>query len=102
MWDKLRKQVAVELELLRHLLETHRTLLVRSSDSVPSPIELSALAAMLHSFYNGVENILKRVATEIDGGVPAGEFWHRDLQGVSRAPKRISGFPPLLSPCLHF
>jgi hypothetical protein len=92
VWDKLRKQVATELEQLRRLLETHRSLLNRSSGSIPSAIELSALAAMLHSFYNGVENVLKRIAIEIDGAVPTGEFWHRDLldaairPGASRPP----------------
>lgn len=65
MWDKLRRQVATELEQLGRLLETHRSLLNRSSDIDPSPVELMALAAMLHSFYNGA--------------VPTGEFWHRDL-----------------------
>ncbi|MGH9470949.1 MAG: hypothetical protein ACRD1N_11490 [Terriglobia bacterium] len=54
-----------------------------------------ALAALLHSFYNGIENILKRIAIEVDGAVPSGEFWHRDLldammrPGVSR-PAAIS------------
>lgn len=86
MLDKLRKQVATELEQMRHLLGTHEALLNHSSDWEPSPVELSALAAMLHSFYNGVENILKRIAVEIDGAVPSGEFWHRDLLDTAMRP----------------
>jgi hypothetical protein len=31
------------------------------------PIELAALAAALHSFYTGVENIFKRLVAEVDG-----------------------------------
>ena len=42
-------------------------------------IELSALAAMLHSFYNGIENILKRIALELDDPMPGGESWHKEL-----------------------
>ena len=86
MWDKLRKQVATELEQLRRLLDTHHSLLNRSLDTDPSPVELMALAAVLHSFYNGVENILKRIAIEVDGAVPSGEFWHRDLLEAATKP----------------
>jgi hypothetical protein len=79
VWDKLRTQTAVEREQLHRLLETHRPLLDRCRVSAPSAIELSALAAMLHSFYSGIENILKRIAAEIDGAVPVGETWHREV-----------------------
>ena len=34
---------------------------------------------MLHSFYTGVENIFKRIALEIDGELPSGDYWHRQL-----------------------
>ena len=49
MWDKVRKQVVVEREQLNHLIETHRPLLVKCANAPPDAIELSALAAMLHS-----------------------------------------------------
>jgi hypothetical protein len=52
---------------------------VKAKRTPPSDIELSALAAFLHSFYTGVENIFKRVATELDGQLPGGDSWHRDL-----------------------
>ena len=50
VWDKLRKQITVERQLLDHLMETHRTLIERCATSPPSGVELSALAAALHSF----------------------------------------------------
>lgn len=79
MWDKLRKQVAVEREQLQGLLESYRPLLEKCATTPPSDIELSALAAMLHSFYNGVENIFKRVAVELGDPLPGGESWHQEL-----------------------
>ena len=79
MWDRLRKQVAVERQQLRRLLETYRPLLDKCAVNPPDGIELSALAAMLHSFYNGVENMFKRIAEELDGQLPRSEFWHREL-----------------------
>ena len=37
------------------------------------------MASVLHSFYNGLENIFLSVAKGIDQDVPAGSQWHRDL-----------------------
>ena len=79
VWDKLKKQIAVEREQLNTLLQTYSPLLMKCTRETPDVIELSALAAMLHAFYTGVENIFKRVAVELDGGPPKGEFWHRQL-----------------------
>ena len=35
-------------------------------------------AALLESFYTGMEKALRRIATSL-GGMPQGEGWHRDL-----------------------
>jgi hypothetical protein len=77
--DKLNTHIAVEVEQLNPLIDTHRSLLIMSASQTPSDIERSALAFFLHSFYSGLENILKRIAMEIDGGLPQGEAWHRQL-----------------------
>jgi hypothetical protein len=61
------------------LIDEHRSLLDTCTVREPNAIELSALATFLHSFYSGIENALKRVAVEIDGRVPSGEAWHRQL-----------------------
>lgn len=79
MLDKLHKQIAVELQQLNRLLEVHRPLLDKCANEVPSEIETSALAAMLHSFYTGIENIFKRIVLESEEMLPAGEAWHRGL-----------------------
>ena len=40
---------------------------------------VDSLALGLQSFYTGCENIFRRIATYIDGELPAGERWHADL-----------------------
>ena len=98
-WDKFRKQQAAEREQLTRLLDTMQPLLSKCRETAPTDIELSALAAALHSFYTGVENIFKRLAVEVDGQPPQGEAWHRDL--LLRMKAAATNRPALLSPVLH-
>ena len=42
-------------------------------------MEIDALAALLHSFYTGIENIFKRISATLDNGPPGGPFWHVEL-----------------------
>lgn len=86
MSDKLHKQITVELQQLNHLLDVHRPLLDKCASDAPNEIEISALAAMLHSFYTGIENIFKRIVLESGGTLPSGEAWHRELLDVLSNP----------------
>ena len=79
MWPKTLKRVNLELALLHQLLETHRALLEKVRNSEPDIVELNALAAILHSFYTGIESIFKRIALEIDDSFPSGELSHSNL-----------------------
>ena len=99
MSDKLRKQIYVERQQLKRLIDEHRPLLESCASNQPTAIELSALATFLHSFYSGVENSLKRIATEIDKNVPSGEAWHRQL--LSSMASSIGTRPAVLSETLH-
>jgi hypothetical protein len=89
VWDDLQEQMAVEREQLRRLLDALRPLIEKCTASPPGEIELSALAAMLHSFYGGVENIFKRATLELGDRMPGGESWHKDLlESMARATSR--------------
>src|SRR2546430_16526787 len=94
-WDKFRKQQAAEREQLQRLLSGIHDLLIKCRDTAPTEIELAALAATLHSFYTGVENIFKRIEMELDGDPERGVAWHRELLLGMKTP--TAGRPPLLS-----
>src|SRR5437763_14273966 len=98
-WDKFRKQQAAEREQLQRLLSGIHDLLIKCRDTAPTEIELSALAATLHSFYTGVESVFKRVTAELDGLPIEGEAWHREL--VLRMKDATPNRPAALSAQLH-
>ncbi|MCU0286804.1 MAG: hypothetical protein MUF15_10440 [Acidobacteria bacterium] len=48
-------------------------------DESPNLLELTALASVLHSFYNGIEKILLIIAKSIDKRIPSDINWHKSL-----------------------
>lgn len=79
MRDAFERKVRYELEQIDQLLASFGPLLNVVSAREPDLVELSALATVLHSFYGGVENVLKTIAKHIDGALPSGTGWHKDL-----------------------
>ena len=73
--------------------EIHEALKEIGSSS-PTHREKAALGSFFHSFYNGIENILKRLAEEIDNNVPIGEQWHRAL--LRRMELEVANVRPLV------
>ena len=40
---------------------------------------LDAAALNLHDFYSGLERLFQQIATTVDGSMPGGPEWHREL-----------------------
>ncbi len=55
-----------------------------------SELELAGVAALLHSFYNGVENVLKQLLTARGVALPAGESWHKELLALANDQRILS------------
>jgi hypothetical protein len=75
----LREEIAVELEALQTTVDELLALQQDVAHREPTVRENAAAAAFLGQFYNGIENILKRICRYHDVPLPAGETWHTEL-----------------------
>ena len=73
---KVHEQVEAEFENIERTLAE-----VPNYESLPnlSNLELAGLAALIHNFYNGIENILKLIIISYGKKLPDNPSWHRDL-----------------------
>lgn len=72
-------QIIFEIQQIDELFTSFSELLEKSKVEAPTLIELTAIGSILHSFYNGIENIFKTIGKNIDGEIPSGNHWHSQL-----------------------
>ncbi|MCP4659647.1 MAG: hypothetical protein GY856_29950 [bacterium] len=72
-------KIALEIEQIDRHLGAYDELLTKVLRERPNLVEMTALAAILQSFYTGIERIFTHIAEGIDGELPVGERWHRNL-----------------------
>ncbi len=77
--EKVITQITFEVSQIDQLFAVYTDLLDRVQQGTPNTTEIAAAASVLHSFYNGVENIFLSVAKGLDQSVPSGSQSHRDL-----------------------
>ncbi|HZQ07472.1 MAG TPA: hypothetical protein VFD70_12905 [Anaerolineae bacterium] len=77
--ERVAHHVVFEIGQIDELFTIYADLLSRVQQREPDTVEIAAVASVLHSFYNGVENIFLTIAKGLDKRVPSGPQSHRDL-----------------------
>jgi len=72
-------QIKFEIGQIDKLFASYSELLNHAQNNEPNLVEITALASVLHSFYNGLENIFLTIAKRIDSQIPDTDQWHRNL-----------------------
>jgi hypothetical protein len=77
--ERVIEEIQFEIDQIDRLLASYAELFARVHQAQPDIIEMTAVASVLHSFYNGLELIFLSIAKRLDRQVPTGERWHRQL-----------------------
>jgi uncharacterized protein YutE (UPF0331/DUF86 family) len=82
-----REKVEAELENIERVLAD-----LPRPDSLKklSSLELAGVAALIHNFYNGIENVFKQLVISKGLSIPQGPSWHIDLIEICVANQIIS------------
>ena len=76
--DRIREDIEFELGEIDLLFQLYKEELF-DLKRTPNLVELTALASVLHSFYNGIEKTLLVIARNIDKDIPSDLNWHKSL-----------------------
>lgn len=79
MDNLIKEQIKFKINDIDKLFSEYELVFVRIKDEVPDLFDMTILGSVLHSFYNGLENIFEIIAKNIDNNVPSGNKSHQEL-----------------------
>jgi len=77
--EELKEELSIELESMDIVVKELLSLIKDISNREPTIREKTAAASFLAQFYNGLENILKRISRFYEIPLPVGDTWHIEL-----------------------
>ncbi|UCH96354.1 MAG: hypothetical protein JSV88_05730 [Candidatus Aminicenantes bacterium] len=76
---ELVEEIEIEFEYLETILHELETLLKKPFEYEPSLVEITGAGGLLHNFYNGIENIFKRILKFHKINQEESKNWHKEL-----------------------
>jgi hypothetical protein len=76
--EEVRDRIDFEFEEIESLFELYKKEIFEMEQK-PDLFEMTGLAGILHSFYNGIEKILLIIADGVDKKIPTDTKWHKSL-----------------------
>lgn len=83
---ELKEDVLDEEKAIEETLERLSKVRIKFNSKVNDFLTEPAMGTYLMNFYNGIENILKRITKEYYLTIPKGASWHKKLLGLSSNP----------------
>jgi len=78
--DKIiQEQIKFKINDIDKLFNEYELIFTKIENSIPDLFDMTILGSVLHSFYNGIENIFEIIAKNIDKEVPSGNKSHQQL-----------------------
>lgn len=74
--QRIRGEVSDLDQVAERAIQSWRQARMRARDQAAF---LDSVALNLHGLYSGTERLFELIARQVDGSVPAGEIWHREL-----------------------
>ena len=78
--DKLvKEQIEFKINDIDKLFSEYELIFEKIKTATPDLFDMTISGSVLHSFYNGLENIFEIIAKNVDGNVPSGNKSHQEL-----------------------
>lgn len=79
MDDLVKEQINFKINDIDKLFAEYDLVFKKIEQQEPDLFDMTILGSVLHSFYNGLENIFEIIAKNIDNNVPTGNKSHQEL-----------------------
>lgn len=74
-----KEQIEFKINDIDRLFLEYELIFKKVENHVPDLFDMTILGSVLHSFYNGLENIFEVIAKNIDKDIPTGNKSHQEL-----------------------
>lgn len=79
MDNLIKEQINFKINDINKLFSEYDLIFKKVEVETPDLFDMTILGSILHSFYNGLENIFEIIAKNIDKNVPVGNKSHQEL-----------------------
>ena len=75
----VKEKIKFKISDIDKLFSEYELVFLKVKVQTPDLFDITVLGSVLHSFYNGLENIFEIIAKNVDGNVPSGNKSHQEL-----------------------
>ena len=79
MDNAIKAKIDYEISQIDELLDKSQVLMSLCKNKEPDFVEITAIGGILHSFYNGLENIFMLIGKSLQFDFKSSSQWHRNL-----------------------